>query len=196
MTEMWQSASQLQSESGKNAIGICTQNVLYADADVFAAHSEAGGNALMYSLTDKSLQIIRETPFQNPIELIDTILPKVYSEGQKLTGKKELNKIFALNALISVDNAAWLLYAAENNLKNFDAMIPAPYKKALSYRNEKVAIIYLASYNLPIEELKKAVKQGYFVIKIKIGQAGTQAEMLQKDMDENSANLKRILEAK
>lgn len=183
MTEMWQSASRLQSESGRNAIGICTQNVLYADADVFAAHSEAGGNALMYSLTDKSLQIIRETPFQNPIELIDTILPKVYSEGQKITGKKELNKIFALNALISVDNAAWLLYAAENNLKNFDAMIPAPYKKALSYRNEKVAIIYLASYNLPIEELKKAVKQGYFVIKIKIGQAGTQAEMLQKDMD-------------
>jgi L-alanine-DL-glutamate epimerase-like enolase superfamily enzyme len=136
----------------------------------------------MYSLTDKALQITRQTPFTTPVELIDTILPRVYAEGQKLTGKQELNKIFALNALIGVDNAAWLLYAAENNLKDFDAMIPAPYKKALSYHNDKVAIIYLASYNLPMAELKKAVQQGYFVIKIKIGQPGTQAEMLQKDM--------------
>ncbi len=32
------------------------------------------------------------------------------------------------------------------------------------------------------EELKKAVtEQGYFVIKIKIGQPGTQTEMLEKD---------------
>lgn len=182
MTEMWQSASRLESESGMSKIGICTQNVLYADADVFAAHSEAGGNALMYSLTDKALQLTRQMPFITPIELIDTILPQVYAEGQKLTGKQALNKIFALNALIGVDNAAWLLYAAENNLKDFDAMIPAPYKKALSYHNAKVAIIYLASYNLPMDQLKKAVQQGYFVIKIKIGQAGTQAEMLQKDM--------------
>jgi len=182
MTEMWQSASRLESESGKSEIGICTQNVLYADADVFAAHSEAGGNALMYSLTDKALQIIQRTAFRDPVELIEKILPEVYSEGQKLTGKRELNKIFALNALIGADNAAWLLYAAENNIRNFDGMIPAPYKKALSYRNNKVAIIYLASYNLPMAELKKAVQQGYFVIKIKIGQPGTQEEMLQKDM--------------
>jgi L-alanine-DL-glutamate epimerase-like enolase superfamily enzyme len=42
--------------------------------------------------------------------------------------------------------------------------------------------MYLASYNLPVEELKKAVtEQGYFVIKLKIGQPGTQSEMLEKD---------------
>jgi L-alanine-DL-glutamate epimerase-like enolase superfamily enzyme len=182
MTEMWQSASRMESESGKSVIGICTQNVLYADADVFSAYSEAGGNALMYSLTEKALQIVKNTPFLDPVDLIEKILPEVYSEGQKLTGKHELNKIFALNALISTDNAAWLLYAAENNVRNFDAMIPQPYRKALSYHNKKIAIIYLASYNLPIAELKKAVEQGYFVIKIKIGQPGTQDEMLQKDM--------------
>lgn len=182
MTEMWQSASRLESESGKSEIGICTQNVLYADADVFAAYSEAGGNALMYALTEKALQIVKSTPFRDPVDLIEKILPEVYIEGQKLTGKRELSKIFALNALISADNAAWLLYAAENNVTNFDAMVPEPYKKALSYHNKKIAIICLASYNLPIAELKKAVQQGYFVIKIKIGQPGTQEEMLQKDM--------------
>lgn len=182
MTEMWQTASQLQSESGTTQIGICTQNVLYADADVFAAHSEAGGNALMYSLTDKALQLTKGIPFTTPIELIDQILPKVYEEGQKLTGKKDLNKIFALNALIGLDNAAWLVYAAENKLSGFDSMIPEPYRKTLSYHNNKIAIIYLASYGLPITELKQAVAEGYFVLKIKIGQAGTQTEMLQKDM--------------
>src|SRR5215211_472087 len=182
MTEMWQTASQLHSDSGIRKIGICTQNVLYADADVFASHSEAGGNALMYSLTDKALQLTKGIMFTTPIELIEQILPEVYEEGQKLTGKKELNKIFALNALIGLDNAAWLLYAAENKLTDFDSMIPAPYKKALSYHNNKVAIIYLASYGLPISELKQAVNDGYFVLKIKTGQPGTQDEMLQKDM--------------
>jgi L-alanine-DL-glutamate epimerase-like enolase superfamily enzyme len=182
MTEMWQTAAQLQSASGNSQIGICTQNVLYADADVFAAHSEAGGNALMYSLTDKALQLTQGMTFNTPIELLEHILPKVYEEGQKLTGKKNLNKIFALNALIGVDNAAWLLYAAENKLTGFDAMIPETYRKTLSYHNKKVAIIYLASYGLPIEELKQAVQEGYFVLKIKIGQPGTQSEMLQKDI--------------
>ncbi len=181
MTEMWQTVSKLQSESGIQKIGLCTQNVLYADADVFAAHSEAGGNALMYALTDKALAIVKNVSFTTPVELIEKILSQVYSEGKKLTGKSNLNIIFALNALIGVDNASWLLYAAENNLKDFDAMIPSPYKQALSYHNEKVAIMYLASYGLPMEELKKAVQQGYFVIKIKIGQPGTQAEMLEKD---------------
>ncbi len=181
MTEMWQTASRLQS-AGHRKTGICTQNVLYADANVFASCSEAAGNALMFSLTSRALQLTGETAFSTPVDLLEKILPEVYTYGKKLTGRDDLNTIFALNALIGVDNAAWLLYAAENKLPDFDAMIPAPYREALSYRNDKVAIIYLASYNLPVEELKKAVQQGYFVIKIKIGQPGTQAEMLQKDM--------------
>ncbi len=182
MQEMWQTVSQLQSTSGHKKIGLCTQNVLYADGDVFASCPEAAGNALMFSLTNRALQLVRETPFATPIDLLEKILPEVLSYGRKLTGRADLNTIFALNALVGVDNAAWLLYAAENELKDFSAMIPVPYQKALSHRNDKVAIIYLASYNLPVEELRKAVAQGYFVIKIKIGQPGAQAEMLQKDM--------------
>lgn len=182
MTEIWQTAARLQSETGISKIGICSQNVLYSDANVFAAHSEAAGNALMYSLTDKALQLTKNTPFTTPIDLIEKILPEVSAEGQKLTGRKDMNQIFALNALIGVDNAAWLMYAAENKFRDFASMIPSQFKKALSYKNDKVAILYLASYNLPIDELKRAVQDGYFVIKIKIGQPGTQEEMLQKDI--------------
>ena len=181
LTELWQTAVQLRAESGLARVGICTQNVLYADANVFASHSEAGGNALMYALTDFALQRSKEMSFTDPVDLLDRLLPVVYEAGKKLTGRSDLNKIFALNALVGVDNAAWLLYAAENKLPNFDEIIPPAYQPALSHHTAKIAIVYLASYGLPLEEIKKAVAQGYFVIKLKIGQPGTQSEMLAND---------------
>jgi L-alanine-DL-glutamate epimerase-like enolase superfamily enzyme len=115
------------------------------------------------------------------VALMDAVLDGVYEGGKKLTGQAGLNKIFALNALVGVDNAAWLLYAAGNGLTTFDQMIPAAYRPALSHRHGRVAVIYLASYALPVEQVRKAVAGGYFVIKIKIGQPGTQADMLEKD---------------
>jgi L-alanine-DL-glutamate epimerase-like enolase superfamily enzyme len=183
LTELWQTAVRLESESGRSGIGLATQSVLYADADLFAAYSEAGGNALCYALTEKALQLVKQTPFNSPIALLEKILPEVIRQGRTLTGKPDLNPIFIYLALVSLDNAAWLLYARENNFASFDAMIPAPYKKALSARNNKIAVMYQVPYGMPMEELTKAARQGYFVFKIKIGEPGTQAEMLQKDMD-------------
>ena len=43
------------------------------------------------------------------------------------------------------------------------------------------------AYGIPIDELKAAVEAGYFFMKIKIGQPGTQAEMLEKDKARISA---------
>lgn len=183
LTELWQAVSYLESASGNKAIGLGTQSVLYADADLFAAHSEAGGNALSYALTEKALHLVRKTPFTTPITLLDDILPEVIRTGQALTGKKDLNPLFTYIALVGPDNAAWLLYARENNFKTFDAMVPAPYRKALSARNDKIAIMYQVPYGMPLEDLKTAARQGYFVFKIKTGEPGTQAEMLQKDMN-------------
>lgn len=37
------------------------------------------------------------------------------------------------------------------------------------------------AYTIPIHEIKAATDQGYFFMKIKIGQPGTQDEMLEKD---------------
>ena len=54
MTEIWQTVAGLQSSSGKAGVGLCTQNVLWSDAQVFAAHSESGGNALMYTMTERA----------------------------------------------------------------------------------------------------------------------------------------------
>ena len=55
VTELWQTAAMLESESGISKIGLGTQSVLWSDSKVFAAHSESGGNALMYALSERAL---------------------------------------------------------------------------------------------------------------------------------------------
>ena len=181
MTEIWQTAALLESNSGRRAIGLCTQNVLWSDAQVFAAHSESGGNSLMYALTEHALQQLKGQSFTTPVDLLDAILDDVYAYGKEITDNPALRKTFALNALVGVDNAAWLLYAAENGITAFDDMIPAAYRPALATRHDKVASIPLMAYAIPVEEITAAVGQGYFFMKIKIGQPGTQADMLEKD---------------
>ncbi|HEC41362.1 MAG TPA: L-alanine-DL-glutamate epimerase [Bacteroides sp.] len=181
MSEIWQTMSWMQSTSGIEKVGLCTQNVLWSDAKVFGAHSEAGGNSIMYLLTERAMQIVKGQKFTSPVELLDTILEEVYNYGVQITGNPDLRKTFALNALVGLDNAAWLLYAAENGITNFDDLIPEEFKPALSHHHEKVASIPLMAYSIPISEIKEAADQGYFFMKIKIGQPGTQEEMLEKD---------------
>ena len=181
MSEIWQTAALLEADSGIKKVGLCSQSVLWSDASVFALHSESGGNALMYAMTDYALTLLKGTTFTDPIPLLEEILGPVYEYGKKITSNDQLRKTFALNALVSVDNAAWLLFAKENNISNFDELIPAEYRKVLSYHHEKIASIPLMAYTIPIEEIKQAVDDGYFFMKIKIGQPGTQEEMLEKD---------------
>jgi L-alanine-DL-glutamate epimerase-like enolase superfamily enzyme len=186
-SEIWQSAAMLESAAGKRGIGLCTQGVLWSDAQVFAGHSESGGNALMYAVTERALQELKGQRFSNPVELLDAIRHDVFAFAKKITGHAALRETFALNALVGVDNAAWLLYAAENGITNFDDLIPLAYRPALAHRHEKIASIPLMAYAVPIEELTAAVDQGYFFMKIKIGQPGSQAEMLEKDKARISA---------
>ena len=187
MTEIWQTMAMLESARGTRKIGLCTQNVLWSDARVFADHSESGGNALMFALSERALQIAKGRSFQTPVDLLDGMLDEVYEYGKSITGNKRLRKTFALNALVGLDNAAWLLFAQENGISNFDDLIPAAYKPALSHHHKQVASIPLMAYSIPIKEITDAVDQGYFFMKIKIGQPGTQQEMLEKDKARLSA---------
>lgn len=181
--QAWQSAAMLQSESGCKEVGLCTQGVLWSDAEVFASHSESEANALMYAMLEYALQKAKGATFQNPIELTESLLADTYEYGRKITQNKNLRMTFALNALVALDNAAWLIYAKENGFENFDEMIPKTYREALCCRHKKIAGIPLMSYDVPISEIKKAVEEGYFFLKIKIGQPGTQDEMLNRDKE-------------
>jgi len=112
---------------------------------------------------------VEKRGFDHPMTLLDELLPLTYRYGQTITGLSALRLTFALNALVAVDNAAWMLYAAENGLRTFDEMIPADYRKALAYRHRELASIPLMSYGVPQADIAKAVGAGYFFIKIKIG---------------------------
>ena len=85
MTEIWQTINYLKSDSGLHKIGLCTQNVLWSDAQVFANHSESGGNALMYALTERALQVVKGHGFTTPVDLLDNIL------GSWLSSKRNAN---------------------------------------------------------------------------------------------------------
>jgi L-alanine-DL-glutamate epimerase-like enolase superfamily enzyme len=182
VTEGWQVAAWMQSESGIHKVGIGGQGTLWSDSKVFAAHSPTGGNALMYAMSERALQIMKGNSFTNPNDLLDDLLPEVYEYGKKITGNPDLRKTFALNSLVCVDNAAWLLYAAENNIQNFDDLIPARYKPGLSYRHEKVGAMPSFSVGADVKKIKAAADQGYFIMKLKTGSSGTQKEMLEKDI--------------
>jgi L-alanine-DL-glutamate epimerase-like enolase superfamily enzyme len=181
MTEIWQTASWMKSASGISKVGLTTQNVLWSDAAVFARHSESGGNTLMYAMTEYALQMLKGQSFTDPVELLDSIWKEVLEYGKKITGNPKLRETFALNALVGVDNAIWMLYAKENGFETFDEMIPQNWRPAVSQKSKTVASIPLMAYAIPVAEIKQAVDDGYFFMKIKIGQPGTQDEMLEKD---------------
>ena len=182
LTEEWIVSACLRSTSGKHGIGLGTQSVLWSDAAVFAANSEAGGNAIMFAMTQHALNLAKGMSFVSPVELNEALWPQVLEYGKKVACRDDLRATFALNALVAVDNAAWVLFARENGLTDFDSMIPAAYRPALAARHAKCASIPLFSYKVPVDEIKAAVDAGYFFMKIKIGQPGTQEEMLAKDM--------------
>lgn len=192
LTELWQTVSRIESSSGVRTTGLCTQSILWSDESVFALHSEAGGNALMYAITERALQMVNGQSFTLPYVLLDEILPELYSYGCGITANPRLRKTFVLNSLVGLDNALWLLYAGENKITTFDGLIPEACKPAFSFRHDRVAGIPLMAYTVPVEEIKATADEGYFFMKIKIGQPGTQEEMLEKDKERLSAIHKAI----
>lgn len=167
--EIWQTVTSIESSSGNMGLGLSSQSVLWSDARVFVAHSEAGGNTLMFALQEYALQLLKNSTFTDPIELLDDVLTDIHEYGKKITGRSDLRLTFTLNSLVGVDNAAWMLYARENSFSGFDEMVPEEYRPALSHRHQLLASIPLMTYGIPLEEIVSAVEEGYFFLKIKIG---------------------------
>ncbi len=186
MTECWQTTTLLVSDGACRGVGMSTQNVLWSDAAVFAAHSEEEGNRLMAALLEHACKIARGMSFTTPIDLLEQVYPRVLAYGRELTGRSDLRPTFALNALVGFDNAAWLLYAKENGITSFDEMVPAQYRAALPEKHATLGSIPLMAYGIPIEEIRQAVAEGYFFLKVKIGcdpdKDGDQEKMLAGDM--------------
>ncbi|MBC8872738.1 MAG: L-alanine-DL-glutamate epimerase [Planctomycetes bacterium] len=182
----WQTVVGLRSQEGHLGLGLGAQSILWSDASVFAAHSEAGGHAVMFAMSEYALHLLDGMEFTSPIEVVDEILPKVHAYGKAVSGNPDLRLTFSLNALVSVDNALWQLFAQENGIDDFDEMVPEPYRPALAHKHRELACIPLMTYAIPIDEVVSEVDAGYFFLKVKIGADpdgdGDQDKMLAWDM--------------
>jgi L-alanine-DL-glutamate epimerase-like enolase superfamily enzyme len=182
VSELWQTIALLEAAGCHRAVGLGVQSVLWSDAALFAAHTESGGNALMFAVTESALQAARDCAFADPLDLLDQLLPGAGEYAARITGRPDLRTTFALNALVPIDNAAWLLYARAREIRGFDALIPQEHRPALAHRHQRVAFVPTVGYGTKTDEIRRLADEGCFCFKIKLGQPGTQQEMLQKDM--------------
>jgi L-alanine-DL-glutamate epimerase-like enolase superfamily enzyme len=191
LNELWQIVASLASERFET-LGLGVQSVLWSDSEIFATNPESVGNSMMFLMTAYALQKARGCSFETPMDLLGELLPQVEEYGKKITGYSGLRQTFALNSLVAVDTASWLLYSRELVLDSFDQLIPEACKAALSQRHNALANIPLMSYGVPVSTIQKAVEDGFFFLKIKIGSDpehdGDQDKMLKWDC----ARLKEI----
>ena len=181
--EKWNMVVRLRDGLGNEAVGIGGLAVLWSDPDVFGAHTEVGGNLLQASILEFALQHVTDRDYADPPSMLGDVLPHAFAYGRAITGRDTLRLTFALIALVALDNAAWLLFAKENNVSTFDGIIPPWAEQHLSHRQEAVATVPAVGYTLPMEELEDILNAGAYVLKIKMGQPGDHAEMVAKDKD-------------
>jgi hypothetical protein len=187
LTELWQTAALIQSFSGKRGLGLGTQSVLWSDAGVFAENSESAGNALMFAMTSFALKQAGRCCMADPLYLLDELLKPTLDHGRAITSRPDLRLTFALNSLVAVDNAGWQLYCAEKGIASFDEMVPEAFRPALSHRHRELGVIPLMTYGVPLDEIVQAARDGFFLLKIKIGsdpdKDGDPEKMLAWDID-------------
>jgi len=176
LSELWQTRVKLD-----GCIGQGVQSVLWSDAGVFAAHPERAANEMMFAVTERACEMARDVTWNEPPELLAAILPELLDFARVRTARPDLRTTFVLNALVPLDFAAWRLLAREKGTADFDAVLPAHFRPALVARHARCASIPLVTYGTTPEEIRALVAAGYFFLKIKIGQPGTQEEMLAKD---------------
>ena len=169
LTEAWQASVRLADAAGHEGVGLATQSVLWSDSGVFCANSESAGNAMMFLATARAGELARATDWQTPLDLQEKILPDLVAYAKTVTGRKDLRLTFVLNALVALDNAAWVLYARARGMAGFDAMIPEQFRPALSLRNRRIALVPLLSYGVKPDQIQAILRKGYPLLKIKIG---------------------------
>lgn len=165
----WQRIVLLKSENRLKGLGLSNQSVLWSDPEVFIKWGEVAGNQIMYLMTEFALEAIKGIPFKTPMDLMNELIPLTWEYGKKVSCLDDLKLTFALNSLVGIDYAAWMLYARHNAIERFDGIIPGEYRDAFNVRHESIGSIPLISYNVGVDKLEKLALDGYFFFKIKIG---------------------------
>lgn len=194
LSELWQVAARLECD-GISGIGAGIQSVLWSDASVFAANSQDAGNQMMYDMTRYALECARGMDFTTPFALLETLFPRVWEYGKKITGNPALRATFALNALVPVDFAAWQLYGKLQGTEDLLQLLPPEMAAPLTHRQEKLCSIPLVSYGLDTPAVTKLIDDGYFFLKVKIGSDPDKDGDLEKMLAWDMQRLTQIHEA-
>jgi len=181
--EKWNLVVRLTGDDGSEAVGVGGLAVLWSDEQVFAAHTEVGGNLVQATLLERALQLVQGEEFPDPPGLLDRVFPEVHEYGKRVTGQPALRRTFTLNALVALDNAAWVLFARQEGIDSFAGLIPESARPFLAQQQCQVAWVPTVSYTTPLEQVRQLLDQGTYVLKVKIGQSGEEREMLAKDQE-------------
>ena len=168
LSELWQVVCRIRLDDGRCGHGVGVQSVLWSDAKTFCSHSQAGGNALMLSVTEYALNLLQGKEFTNPPALQRQIFDAVYAYAQAALQSQELPATFVLNALVAVDFALWQLWAQGKEATTFDCVCQE-FCPELSARQTVLGEIPLLSYHTTEEEILALLKDGAFLLKIKLG---------------------------
>ncbi|MFO7636385.1 MAG: hypothetical protein R6W96_03665 [Clostridia bacterium] len=144
------------------------QSVLWSDGQVFELFGLSRGDELMHDITRHALSLLKGTKTFYPPHVMKDIYSRCLRYGVERSGLPNLRKTFVLNALVPVDNALWILYARENGIASYDGMLEE-YEEDLSRRNNILAAVPLITYGTESGEIDRLLEEGYYFLKIKIG---------------------------
>ena len=181
--EKWNLIVRLTEQDGTEAVGVGGTAVLWSDPDVFSSHTEIGGNILMAALLEFALQQAVDREFVDPPALLAELVPQVHDYGKTVTRNRGLRLTFSLIALVALDNAAWMLHAKRQGITTFDHLIPVAYRPFLADRQFHLGLAPAVGYGMPVDELQAILETGVYILKIKIGQPGAEADMVRKDIE-------------
>ena len=179
-TEKWLNVLRLEAgEHRPTAVG--GNAVLWSDPAVFFAHSECGGNALMSLVAERAAILARGNGYPDPISAFQAITEDLHRYARRITGRRGLALTFTLNAMVALDLALWKLHAAAAGTERWLDLLPPAYRPAFDRSTRTLARAPLVTYNAPVDEVRRLAAGGHRVLKIKLGQAGSRREMLDRD---------------
>jgi len=168
INELWHTAVKIEDDCGIYGTGIGVQSVLWSDPEIFNRFGPCGGNALMMTLTCKALEIAKDLDWNTPLDLLDAVLPRLAAAAKGIC-PENMRLTFLLNALVPLDNAAWIFYSRKKNIDSFDRLLPSSFRSALTEKQNALAVVPLLTYNVSREEIHKLARAGHSMFKIKIG---------------------------
>ena len=128
----------------------------------WGAGTEEKSNELMFRVTEYALSLISGKSYSSPKDMTENLIAPCLEYAEKITDMK-VTETFVLNALVSVDLAAWQLYSNVNGITSFDKIYKGERKQDL------LASIPLITYGTSVDEVKKLAEGGTPLFKIKLG---------------------------